>query len=313
MRSLGQPLTLPQAGAARLRVDLSVDEAHDRIEVLLWTDSILADVSPGTTLSIGIGDHSGTEDVLTGQVWSVDVGPSGLRVTAFAPSRALSSTFVGRSYVDQSVADVVSDLLSECDVDGGDIDAPLRMPVVHIDPARSVWAALHNLAQRTGRQVTSAPDGAVEFGPIPGGSGGAGLLDAVGSVLAAGEDLREGAELVRWSVCRRPVVDPPGVVTPSAGTGPRWHVLAAEPDDASSTVRVAAGLRTREAADAYADARSASAARRGHLGRVRVPGRPGLRAGQVVSIRGEQYRLLRVAHTLDGTAGYLSDLMVEGM
>lgn len=311
----GPTFSLPQAAVRRLRVDLSVDEGHDRVELHLWTGSALAEATPGAELAVGIGDGDDVTDVLTAEVAGVDSLSHGLVLTAFAPSRRLSTSYLGRSYVDVTVADIVGDLLGESDVDEGDIDADLTLPVLHIDPLRSVWAHLHALADRTGHQVTSTDGGAVSFTPIPGATtGGSSLLDAAASALGlTGSDaLRRGAELVAFRAGPRPATIAPAAVTPSAGTGPTWHLLAAEPDSGSGApVLVDPMLRTREAAEAATAAYAARARRRARTARVTVPGRPNLRAGGTVTALDQPYRVLRAGHVLDADTGYRTDLDLE--
>jgi hypothetical protein len=313
---LGGPLSPAEAAVRRLRVDLSVDEAHDRVELWLWRGSALAGAEPGATLSVGLGDGDAVEDVLTVDVAGVDAAPWGAVLTGFAPSRRLSAAHVGRAYVDQSLADVVRDLLGEAEVAAGQVDATIRLPVLHLDPRRSVWGHLHGLADRSGHQVTSAADGAVSFTQLPGAGGGPGGVAppaaGVGGLTPSAE-LREGAELLAFRAGRRPQSPAAAVVTPSAGTGARWHLLAAEPDSGSGPpVLVDPVLRTREAADAAGAAAIAAAGRRTRVAGVTVPGRPSLRAGVTVTARAEQYRVLRARHLLDAEAGYVCELTLEG-
>lgn len=308
----GNALTLPQAAVRRLRVDLSVGEGHDRVEIVLWAGSSLAEAQPNAKLAVGIGDGDDVTDVMTAEVAGVDITPWGAVLTAYAPSRKLSGTRIGKSYVDSTVTDVVTDLLDESEVDSGEIDAGLSLPVLHIDPLRPVWQHLHVLARTTGHQITSTPEGAVSFTPIPGATGGglAAVASALG-IIPSGE-LRRNAELIAFHAGPRPASTTSSVVTPSAGTGAQWHLLAAEPDSGSGpAVLVNPMLRTREAADAAANAYQAAATRGTRTATITVPGRPQLRAGGTVSTLDQSYRVLRVRHVLDADTGYRSDLLLE--
>ena len=306
----GGPVTLAQAGVRRVTVELSVDEAHDRVEIWLWRGSSLEDAEPGGSLTVGLGDGDDTQDVLTADVAGVDATGGGSVLTAFAPSRRLSDVYVGQSYVSQTVADVVSALLGEGGVDAGDIDAPLALPAVSVDPRRSVWGNLHVLARRTGHQITSTSDGAVSFGPA-GGAPGLGLGAVASAVgVGGGGGIREGAELLRFRT--GPRQPPTALASVSPAGSSQWFLLLAEPDSASAPpVLVHPLLRTRELADAATRAAAVAAERRSRLARVRVPGRPELRAGGQVEARGEQCRILRIRHLLDGDAGFVSDLTLE--
>ena len=311
----GSGLDAAQAAVRRLVVELSVDEAHDRAELAVWRGSPLAGAEPGSTLAIGLGvDGDGVEDVLTGEVAGADATDWGAVVTAYAPSRRLSAARVGRSYVDRTVGDVVSDLLAEGEVDEGEVDAPLTLPVLHVDPRRSVWANLHGLARRSGCQITTAADGSLSFTPIPGAVGG-GLGAALGAVagavgLGTRGELREGAELLTFRAGPRAAPPAASVLT---AVGGRAGLLVAEPDSGSGPpVDLDHALRTGEAADAATTARVAASRRRARTARVVVPGRADLRAGGTVTARGEDYRVLRARHVLDAGSGYRCDLALEG-
>ena len=311
----GSALDAAQAAVRRLVVELSVDEAHDRAELAVWRGSPVAEAEPGTRLAIGLGEsEDAVGDVLTVEVAGVDATHWGAVMTAYAPSRRLSALRVGRSYVDRTVGDVVSDLLVEGEVDEGDVDAPVALPVLHVDPRRSVWANLHALARRSGCQITTAADGSLSFSPIPGAVGG-GLGGALGALAAAvgmgsGDELRDGAELVAFRAGSREVRPTTSVLR---AVGGRADLLVAEPDSGSGPpVDVDHALRTEEAADAATTAREAAARRRARTARVVVPGRAGLRAGGTVTARGDDYRVVRARHVLDAGSGYRCDLTLEG-
>lgn len=311
----GRTLDAAQAAVVRLTVGLSVDEAHDWVELVLWRDSLLADASPGAELVVGLGEAGATEDVLAVEVAGCDATAWGVVLTGYAPSRRLSSKFVGRAYVDSSVADVVSDLLGEAGVDEGTVDSGLSLPAFHADPRRSTWATLHELARLAGCQITSDADGALSFTPLPGAGGSGGLAGAMASAAAAiglggTDELREGAELLSFRIGPRQPVEAVGAQSPVALPA---GLLLAEPDSGSGApVDVLRVARTPELADAVTSARGAAARRRTRTGRVSVPGRPGLRAGQVVTVRGADFRLLDVRHVLDNVTGYRCDLLLEG-
>lgn len=303
----GSGLTAAQGAVRRLVIELSVDEAHDRAEVAMWRNSALSGAEPGAKLTIGLGNDGDVADVLTVEVAGADATGWGCVITGYAPTRRLSSTYVGRSYVDKTMGDVVSDLLREGEVDEGDVDATLSLPVLHIDPRRSVWGHLHALARRTGSQVTSKADGSVCFTPLP-GAGPTGVGAAFG--LASTGELREGAELLAFRIGPRAPQPTVKLLTP---VGAKAGLLVAEPDTGSGTpVQVDPMLRTQEAADAATAAREAAARRRSRTAWLTVPGRSDLRAGGTVKARGQDYRVLWARHVLDPESGYTCDLLLEG-
>jgi phage protein D len=322
----GTPLGLAEAGAARVQVDLSLGEGHDAVLVRLWPGSKLSAARAGDpfTVALGTGDDD-PEQVLAAEVVGVDVLPGATLLSALAPTHRLGRSYVGRSWRATTLGQVVRDLLDEGGVDAGTVDASLVLPALHVDPHRSVWSALHDLARRTGHQVTTTPDGAVSFSPAPGAAGaGGGLGGLAGAAAAAassllglgGTSLREGADLVTASRGTRLAAAATGPLGPRAtpaGTA-AWYQLEAEPDDGSTVTVLDPALRTREAADAATSAAAGAAVRRGTVADLHVTGRPGLRPSQRVDVEAgggtTSYRLLSVRHTLDGT-GYTCRLRAE--
>jgi hypothetical protein len=305
----GGPLGLTAAAVRRLRVDLSVDEAHDRVELVLWAGSKLAGAAPGDVLSVALGSgHADPEDVLQAEVNGVDAIAGGCVLTAFSASRRLSLTHAGRSWRQTTLGQAVRDLLGDGEVDAGDVDATLSLPALHVDPRRSIWSALHDLARRTGHQLTSTPDGKVSFTPAA-GTGSGGLGGAAGLGDGSGE-LREGAELLSFRAGPRHARTALARVSPAGAQ--YWYLLEAAPDSGSDVQVVDPALRTREAANAGTGAAAADASRAARRARMRVPGRPDLRAGSTIQARGEGYRVLRVRHSVDPSTGYLCDLLLEG-
>jgi len=312
-------LDLARSGARRVRVDLSVDAAHDRVLVDVWPGAPLASAAPGDLLDVALGTGGGDpQDVLATQVTAVDTMPGAVRVTAFAPSRALSSTYVGRSWRLTTLGQVVTDLLDEGDVDAGDVVATLALPAFHVDPHRDAWSVLHDLARRTGNQITSTAKGAVSFAAAPGvqaGGGLGGLASAAGAVAAAAGfgsgdgELREGAELLHFSTGARATGTALTRVTPSSSRA--WFLLEASPDSGSDVEVVDVSLRSRDAADAATAAAAAATSRSSRSARLRVPGRPDLRAGAVQKARGQSWRILSAVHVLDAVDGYTCDLVLE--
>ncbi|HET6987695.1 MAG TPA: hypothetical protein VFI00_13815 [Kribbella sp.] len=304
----GGALGLAEAAVRRLRVELSVDEAHDRVELVLWAGSKLAGAAPGDVLSVALGNGQGDpEDIMRAEVNGVDAIAGGSVLTAFSASRRLSLTHSGRSWRQTTLAQVVRDLLGDGEVDAGDVDATLSLPALHVDPHRSIWSALHDLARRTGHQITSTADGKVSFTPAA-GAGAVGGLAAVGG-LGSGE-LREGAELLTFRAGPRQARTALTRVSPAGAQ--YWYLLEAAPDSGSEVEVVDPALRTREAANAGTDAFAADASRATRRARMRVTGRPGLRAGTTIQARGESYRVLRVRHAVDPATGYLCDVLLEG-
>jgi hypothetical protein len=299
----GRSLTSAEAAVARVRVLLSAG-AHDRAEVLAWPASKLAAATPGSALALALGDDGDEEDVWGGEVVEVAAGGDGVALDGLAATIALSRQRISRTYLDQSVADVVNDLASGVAIDevGGDV----KLPAYTVDDRRTVWAHLLELAALSGADVGSAPDGSLRFVPARTGS--------------ADHEFRYGADVLAWRTATAAAPAAGGVAAYGAASeagADQWHWLLREPSG-DAPLRVVAALRTREAASALATALADRADRAAVRGWLRLRGAPEVRPGDLVEVKdlpsGDPgtLRVTSVEHVLDGRAGFVTTLGVEG-
>ena len=306
----GRALSAAEAALESLRVHMSVSGAHDRFACRLGFLSPFADVEPGADAAVKLGFGDDLETVLTGTVTTVERSSSGLVVEGLAASGALSASRVGRSYVGQTVGDVVSDLVSVAGGTPGEVSASQELAAYHVDERRCVWAHVRQLARLTGSELTSNSEGAVNFRPVKTGS--------------ADYSLRYGADLVAWDVGPREPRGPAVSVVPfgaasEEGTD-KWHLVLREPDGGSPSdpTLVPGALRDRDAAQALQDALAAAASRGAKAGALVLAGESSIRAGDLVELTdmpsGEDgvLRTLTVAHVLARGGGFRTALTVEG-
>ena len=301
----GRSLTSAEAAVARVRVVLGVGGAHDPAEVVVWPDSLLSAATPGSALAVALGEEGDEEDVWAGEVADVSSGPDGVVLDGLAGTVGLARERVSRTYLDQSVADVVRDLAGSAPVDevGGD----LELPAYTVDDRRTVWAHLRELAELSGADLGSAPNGGLRFVPPRTGM--------------ADHTFRYGAELLAWIAAAGSAVAAPAVAAHGAASeagAEQWHWLRRSPAGSGGALRVPAAVRTRDAAEAVAQALAARAARAAVRGRLRLRGTPEVRPGDLVDLSdlpsGDPgtLRVLRVEHVLDGRTGFITSLDVEG-
>ncbi len=314
---------LPAAAVTSLTVEMSVGSGHDRMDLSVASMSSIADTEPGTKIAIALGYGDDNTDVLTVEIHRRETTPQGISFVGYSPTRRLSTTFVARSYVRQTVGDVVSDLLGEAEVDEGEIEAGHDLPAYHIDGSRSAWDEIHMLARRTGSQVRSTADGALSFGPAPGSTGGSSPLGAAVSAVASavglgsGAELRKGATLVDWRAGQSGAtpafahqVAAVGAASPLGAD--RWHHIMKSPASGPKPTIVDAALRTGASADLATAARADAARRATTTGRFRTFGDPSLRPGDTVTVEEVVYRILEVTHRVAESAGFITDIVVEG-
>jgi hypothetical protein len=305
----GTELSSADARVSRLVVSNAVGGCHDRLSASLGHGSPLAGATAMSAVSAQLGYGTSLTDAFTGALATTSQTAWCTVVTAYGPSAALSETRVGRSYVQQSVADIVADLLSAGDVSQGEVDAATQLDCYAVDERRPVWDHLRALAQLTGLELSTGADGSVNFRPPR-------------TSDAATVTLNYGADLLDWDVASyAPPDQAPAVVPYGAASelgADYWHILLREPDGgppASPTI-VPPAIRDADGASAVADALGATAARHAISGYVLAVGTSAIRAGDVVTISGlpsgdVTVRVIEVVHELDD-AGFRTQLRVEG-
>lgn len=301
----GRSLSSAEGAVAAVRVDLSLNGAHDGVRLTLWPQSKFASAAPGDALTVALGDTGSEVDVLGGEVLAARTRPDGLVIEGVSATIALSRLFKGGPYINPSVADVVNDLIGSAAVDR--VDAPLKLGAWHADNRLSVWQQLQALARLAGADLGSAADGGLRFiSPGPAG---------------AATKLRYGAQLLHWDLAQTPAPDVPTLASHGAGSqagSSRWHWLSHDPVGVGADpARTPGALSSRDAAQTASQALADRAARQATVGRVLIVGNADLRPGDTVELTDlpgndpGRLRIIALQHRLDRVSGFLTRLTVE--
>jgi hypothetical protein len=300
----GTRLTSAEAGVVSLETRLTLRGAHDALDLVAWRRSKLTAARPGSTFSVEIDD----ETVWTGEVVGVKSAGEALALEGLSLTRALSRERVSRVYAAQSVADVVRDLASSVDED--EISADTQLESYVVDDVRPVWEHLRDLARLVGADLGSSGEGKLRFVPPRTGS--------------ADAELRFGADLLSYVVDQAEAPKAAKIAAYGAGSEAgtdKWHWLLRVPEPAGpgeGTARVLAAARTRDAAEAFARARSDRARRSGVHAELVLRGDAALRPASLVELAElpddqecPALRLVDVVHRLDALRGFVTRAVAE--
>ncbi len=305
----GTKLGADEAALVRLQIDLAVNGSHDHVSMQLWPRSKFADSAAGALFEISLGQRDEEEPVWTGEVSARRLLPQAVVIEGLAATVALSRSARSQTYLDQSVADIVTDLAGDMSVDK--IEGELKLHAYHVDNRRPLWSHLKVLARLVGADLGCAADGGLRFVPAAG--------------AATPTTLRYGAELLDWNIALHGAPQAAEVAaygSASESGAARWHWLAHDPVGAGAVAtRLPAALATRDAAQAVADASRQRAGRAAVSGELLIQGRPALRPGDAVELADLPgaasgspgvLRVRAVRHTFDARSGFLTRLVVEG-
>jgi prophage tail gpP-like protein len=301
----GRRLTSAEAAVGAVEIRLTLGGEHDSARVTLWSRSKLAGAAPEARAAIALGERDDPVEVWGGTLAMTEAGDRHVVLEGLSHTASLSRSRVTRTWQDQTVADIVRDLAGDAEID--EVDATLQLPWFAADARRTVWSYLRELAEMVGADVASNASGAVRFVPSS----------------AAGEEhtLRFGAELLRWKLAERPSAPARGARALGAASeagAQQWHWLLADSGSNAGGAPLSGAVRTKDAADLVAQARSDRAARRSHRASVLAVGSADLRPGDVVKLQDvpgaatERWRVTAVVHRLDGRFGFTTSLALEG-
>jgi hypothetical protein len=302
-----QGLSLAEAAVAALSVDLGFGPAHDRALLALWSGSRIAGVAPGDEVALALGYGDELVDVLTGAVEAVDATAAGVLVEVISKTIALSRARVAQAYVQQSVADIVRDLVAKAGGEAAELDADAKLGAYHVDERRPVWSHLVDLARLASRELAGDADGKVSIRQAR-----RGLAD---------KRLRRGAELVAWQLGRRAAPPDPVPVLPYGAASEvgadAWHLVLRQPDgeQPSGPSVIHPAVRDRDLAGALDRGRAAARDRRAVAGDAQITGDAELRPGALIELTdaGElpTLRATAVRHVIDARGGFLTTLALE--
>jgi hypothetical protein len=301
----GRSLTAAEAALLRVEVSLGVLGSHDGACLTVWRGSKLADLAVGDPVELALGEVGDEVDVTAGAVAAISARGSVIEIEILAGTAPLSQVYVSRTYLGQTITDVVNDLASDVDID--QVDASAELSAYAIDDRRSVWSHLQDLAVLVDADLGASDAGALRFVPV---------------ATAAPKSLGAQSDLLAWSVGARvagPTLAIAAYGAASEAGADQWHWLKQAPSGSGSgAVRVVHGFHTKELADQLAQALSARRDRRQLGGTAVVVGHPELRPGDVVQASDAPggdpgpLRIVRVVHVLDASRGFTTTLALEG-
>lgn len=256
-------------------------------------------------------DDSGFTQVFAGLV---DVSRSSLvirRITATSGARALARLFVDQTYEGQSAGQIVRDLAGRARLDVATIDDGITFPSYVVDSHRSALAHVRDLATLSGLDAYIDSNGKLVFQAFTTGN----LIhnvDFAKQILALELDRREGLDVTVKAFGESP--------TGSAGSD-AWGWLTKDFSQSAGTsgsgdptiLVERPALRTSQAAATAASAGRRTFERRAVRGRVDMPGRPGVKLGDAISLRDVPFEGLdgtfqvrRVVHRITKEYGFIT-------
>ena len=298
-----------------LRTDADLDTPAAALDVWLGEPEDIS-IAPGDATKLELGYESDLTTAFTGVVDRVKPDLSRLHVQALTDSVKLLRLRVNQVYENQTAGQIVSDLAGQAGVSTGAIQDGLDFPFYVVDDARTAYQHCQDLAERSGFDLFTMPDGKLNFAAfdkaVPDHTFTyaqdvlslevASMPPSFERVEVWGESpaSSEGSEAASWLV--RDFSGSMG----AAGGG--------------STLRLSdVSIRTKDAAQTSAEGRLATISRRATFGVAIVLGSPEVAPGDSVTFRqapddrlGGVFQVKRVTHRFSKAGGFLTRLELWG-
>jgi phage protein D len=297
--------------AVDITVELDLETPIDSAVVRLGRVGTLNPaVDDALAVELGYADEtSGLVKVITASVVELDQGSLTNRVTGYTAANALQRTYVDRSYESKTAGQIVRDLAGEGKVAVAVADDGILFPSYVVDRQRGAYAHMRELASLCGFDVYLNADGQLVFEKFYGGKAVHVFENAkhvvaldvfrsqplAGSVVAWGESPTGSQGDNAWPWLTNDFSGSKG----TAGSGDPVLLLERP------------ALRTSAAAQTAADALELEIKRRTLRGRVLTIGRPEVKLGDAIVLRGmadaslnTTFQVRSVRHRMSKTDGF---------
>jgi hypothetical protein len=311
----------PQASAlVALTVRLDLDSPADSATLVFGrVGGLQLEREDEVTLELGYTDDGADPpadtltQVLTGAVVSLDAGLTQVRAIVHSAASSLLTAFIDQTYEDMNAGDIIRDLGNRAGVPLGTIDDGIDLPAYVVDGRRATWHHLRDLADLSGVDAYINADGELTFEAFTGGK-----------AVHVYEYAKHVLELEIW---RRPAragqVEVWGESASGQGGDEAWAWLTKDfgqfkgsaGQGQPTLLLERPALRTSAAAAAAATAAQRTIARQVLRGRLLGQGRPQVKLGDAIQLRGlsEQalntnFQVRAVTHRLTKAGGFTTEV-----
>lgn len=270
-----------------------------------------------TKVELGYEDDGDFTQVIKGKVVTVEPNLITTRVAGFSRADALLRTFVNQTYESKTAGAIVRDLADKAKVEVATAEDGIKFPVYVIEARRSLYLHMHDLAELCGFDVYINSDGKLVFEKFVGGK--------------TVHVFEFAKHIVALEVDRTPPLAGRVEAWGESPAGSRGEDAAAWLTTDFSASRGSAGtgalllrerpaLRTKEGALTAANAALTNINRRTLRGRVTTFGRPEVKLGDAIRLKGmaddslnKSFQVRSVSHRITKVEGFTTTVGFRGI
>lgn len=264
------------------------------------------------TVELGYADNGGLTQVITGTIATVEPDLTTLRLIGYSGASAVLSTFVENTYENMTAGAIISDLASRASLDMPTASDGITFPAYVVDGRRGVYYHMQDIAQLCGFDLYVTPDGKLVFEQFSGGK--------------TVHVFEYAKHIVSLDVLRTPplagMVQAWGESPAGSRGGESWAWLTKDFSNATGTAGSGrlllleqSVLRTKTAASTAANAALTNIQRRTLRGQLRSVGRPEVKLGDAIQLRGmaddtlnTSFQVRSIRHRIRKSGGFTTDI-----
>jgi hypothetical protein len=305
----------PRASTAvELTVSLDLDVPADAATLVLGRVGELDPaIDDDATIELGYVDDDELTQVLSGTVGIIDPGLVTSTVVVYSGAATLLRSVANETFLNQTAGGIVRELASRASVDVATVEDGSTFPAYVVDRGRGAFDHMLDLAQLSGLDVYVNSDGAVVMERFVGGH--------------TVHVLEHAKHIVELDVLRSPPSATAAEAwgeSPGSGRGTNaWAWVTKDFDDLHGSAGSGApllllerpALRSGEAARRAAEAALETVQRRAVRGRVLTIGRPQVKLGDAIQLRGVpdddangNFQVRSITHRLRKDTGFTTEI-----
>ncbi len=297
-----------------LRVVLDLDTPADGFTFVLGNVGTFRPAREDeVTVELGYaGDQAGLILVMAGVIDSAEPSLTNLRLVGYSGAAPLLRGYLDQTFESKTAGDIVRDLADRAKIEIARVEDGIQFPAYVIDSRRSFWQHLRDLADLSGFDLYLDQEGKLVFERFAGGR--------------TAHVLEYGKHILELEVLRTPAqagrVEAWGESPAGSRGGESWAWLTTdfkgsrgEAGDGALLLLERPALRTRVAAHTAAQAALLDIQRRAVRGRLVILGRPQVRLGDAIRLKGLAddslntfFQVRRVVHRITKAAGFTTEI-----
>ncbi len=146
-----------------LDAQVSLDAPVDSLAIIARRTDDLSSLKNGDPVSLKLGYESDLQESFAGEVGSLELGFSSIKITSLSPIVKLLRLRLNQVYLNQTAGEIVKDLCDKSQVTPGDVQDGVTLPSFVVSHEVPAYEYARTLAENSGFDLYITPDNKLSF------------------------------------------------------------------------------------------------------------------------------------------------------